>query len=110
MNSKDSVFILQVLIALGSVAVFGALFMLMGYFELMGADPEYFDQGTYNNINHINAVVSHFGFQIDPNQIKKISTLKYAIALGGAFLVSSIAIMISNRRSNDIYEITEAKA
>lgn len=109
MNSKDSVLVFQALVALGAIAVFGLMFTLMGYFELMGSDPEYFDQGTFNNIKYINLVISNFGYQIDAAAIKKISTLKYAICLGVTFLVSGIAIMIANRRSNSVYEVTEAK-
>ncbi len=100
---------IQILFALANIAIFGALFMVMNYFELMGADPTYFDEGTINNIRYINNVIGLFGLHVDPTVQHKVSTLHYAVAFGIAFAMSGLTIMISNRRSDKFYEVTDAK-
>lgn len=105
-KSSDIVFAAQLLIALANLALFGALFTAMWYFELIGADPAYFDEGTINNLKLINSITNPFGFVIDPTQPHKISTLMWAIALGFALVSSAVSIMISNRRADEVYETT----
>ena len=100
---------LAILIALLNLAFFGGMFTLMHYFELMGADPAYFDQGTINNLKMINTLMGNLGLEIDPNSQKKISTLGYSLCLGLALISSFFAIVISNRQSLEAYEVTEAK-
>lgn len=97
---------LQILIALANLGVFGLMFILMGYFELMGADPAYFDAGTLQNIKYINMVTEPFGLTIDPASQAKVSTVYYAACLGFAFAFSGISIMLANRRSDKYYEVT----
>ncbi len=100
---------IQILVALANIAIFGALFMVMNYFELMGADPAYFDEGTINNIRYINNVIGLLGLHVDPTVQHKVSTLHYAVAFGIAFAMSGLTIMVANRRSDEFYEVTDAK-
>ncbi|MCH2226355.1 MAG: hypothetical protein MK033_01150 [Candidatus Caenarcaniphilales bacterium] len=100
---------LAILIALVNLAFFGGMFTLMHYFELLGADPAYFDEGTFNNLKMINTVLGTLGFEIDPVAQKKISTLGYSICLGLALVSSFFAIVIANRKPLENYEITQAK-
>ena len=102
-------FYIPLAIALGNVALFGLMFFAMNYFELIGADPAYFDDGTIQNLKYINAVSGIFGIEIDPTQPHKISTLMYALCLGVALVSTAFAIMLANRRPSEAYEVTEAK-
>ncbi|MDD9898706.1 MAG: hypothetical protein OXU45_06880 [Candidatus Melainabacteria bacterium] len=97
---------LQILIALANLGVFGLMFVLMHYFELMGADPAYFDAGTVQNIKYINMVTEPMGLTIDPASQAKVSTVWYAVCLGIAFMFTGISIMFANRRSDEFYEVT----
>ncbi len=106
---NNTVITIQILLALANLAIFGAAFMVMNYFELMGADPVYFDEGTINNIKYINNVLGLVGMHVDPTVQHKVSTVHYAVCLGIAFAISGVTIMFANRRSNEIYEVTEAK-
>ncbi len=108
-NKLDIGITIQILVALANIAIFGALFMVMNYFELMGADPAYFDEGTINNIRYINNVIGMFGLHVDPTAQHKVSTLHYAVAFGIAFAMSGLTIMVANRRSDEFYEVTDAK-
>lgn len=105
----DKVFYVQLLIALANLAVFALAFTLMGYYELIGSDPAYYDQGTWNNINLINSVTGLLGFEIDPTDTKKVSTLMWATLLGVSLISSFFAIVIGNRKPQEAYEVTEAK-
>ena len=85
------------------------MFFLMNYFELIGADPEYFDSGTVQNLKYINMVSGLFGLDIDPTHPHKISTLLYSLCLGFALISTFFAIVICNKRPSEAYEVTEAK-
>lgn len=100
---------LAIIIALLNLGFFAAMFALMHYFELLGADPAYFDEGTFNNLKIINTVLNTLGLEIDPVAQKKISTLGYSICLGLALVSSFFAIVIANRKPLEDYEITQAK-
>ena len=109
-------FVIPLLIALGNIALFGLLFVIMHYFELVGADPTYFDDGTHTNMGYINAVVGFIGKILGlnnlevptPNESTKVSTLMYGACLGVAFISSFFAIAFANRRPDEAYEVTEA--
>ncbi|MCE2928639.1 MAG: hypothetical protein LW817_03295 [Candidatus Caenarcaniphilales bacterium] len=107
-KSSDMYFYFAILVALANLGVFSLLFGAMWYFELLGADPLYFDDGTINNLKLINSVITFFGFKIDPSQPHKISTLMWSAALGFAFVSSFFAIVVANRRPNTEYEVTAA--
>ena len=89
---------LAILIAVANLAFFGGMFAAMHYFELLGADPSYFDEGTFNNLKMINSILGSVGFEIDPASQEKISTLGYSVCLGLALVSSFFAIVISNRK------------
>ncbi|MDA1021708.1 MAG: hypothetical protein O2962_09220 [Cyanobacteria bacterium] len=97
---------LQIGVALANIAVFGLMFTLMGYFELMGADQAYFDAGTIQNIKYINMMTEPLGLTIDPASQAKVTTVWYAACLGIALAFSGLSIMIANRRSDEFYEVT----
>ncbi len=103
----DKKYIIPVLVALINIAVFGTMFLAMGYFELMGADPAYFDEGTVNNIAHINAVLGLLGVKVDPLAPHKVTTLMFSICLGIAFVTSYFSIVIANRKSLEECEVTD---
>lgn len=105
----DRVFYIQLLIALGNLALFGLIFGLMGYFELIGSDPAYYDQGTLNNIEMINSITGIFGFEINAAESHRVSTLMWAALLGVALISSFFSIVIGNRKPIEEYEVTEAK-
>lgn len=96
-------------IALFNLAFFGFMFFLMNYFELIGSDPAYFDDGTLQNLKYINMLSGLFGIEIDPSKPHKISTLMYSLCLGFALISTFFAIVISNKRPSEGYEVTEAK-
>lgn len=103
--------LLQIGVALANIAVFGLMFTLMGYFELMGADSTYFDDGTWNNIEIITNVLKFMHLDgIVPvpveHTVTKVSTVWYAACLGIALAFSGLSIMIANRRSDEFYEVT----
>lgn len=105
----DKVFYVQLLIALGNLALFGLIFGLMGYVELIGSDAAYYDAGTLNNIKLINMVTGLAGIEFDPSKAHKVSTLMWSALLGVALISSYFAIVIGNRKPIDEYEVTEAK-
>lgn len=106
-NKSNLIENFKILVAACSVLFFMGAFILMGYYELMGADPEYFDSGTENNIKLINTFIKVFGVQINPESIHKISTLHYAVALGAALIVTFFAFIIAGKKPVDDYEVTE---
>lgn len=105
-KTLDIVFALQLLIALANLALFGLMFIGMGYFELIGSDPAYFDEGTLNNLRYINMATQPFGLTIDPTQPHKITTLAWAVCLGVALVSSFFCIVVANRRPSEAYETT----
>ncbi len=107
-KSNNNFVIIGLLIALANLAVFGAMFTLMGYFELMGADKSYFDEGSLNNISIMNKVLGLFGLNIDPLSTQKISTLKYALCYGVALLSTGLSIFIATRKAKTEYEVSDA--
>lgn len=107
-NNDDKLFILQLLIALGSLGFFSLMFVAMHYYELIGSDNVYFDEGTIQNLKYINMLTSKFGLDIDPAKPHKITTLGYSICMGLALFVSGGAIMLANRRGDEVYETTDA--
>jgi hypothetical protein len=106
-NKKDDLMILPYLVALANLGLFGLLFGAMWFFELMGADPDYFDKGTLQNLQYINLVSSKFGFHIDPAQDPHVSTLGFSICLGLALVSSWFCIVMANRKSLDQVETTD---
>ena len=90
-NDNQSI-ILPVLVALANLALFGLMFMAMNYFELMGADPAYFDDGTVQNLKYINMISGLFGVDIDPGDQQKISTLLWGLCLGLALVSTFFSI------------------
>jgi hypothetical protein len=105
----DRVFYVQLLIALANLGLFSLVFILMGYFELIGSDPAYYDQGTINNIKMINSVTGIFGLEINPEEPRRISTLMWSTLLGVALISSYFAIVIGNRRPIEEYEVTDLR-
>ncbi len=108
-KKNDTWFYIAILVAVLNLAFFGLMFTLMGYFELVGADQSYFDQGTKNNLQLINSILGILGISIDADSPRKISTLGYSICLGFALCTTFIAIVIGNRRPVEDYEVTIAK-
>lgn len=108
-KKNDTWFYIAILVAVLNLGFFALMFALMGYFELIGADQSYFDQGTKNNLELINSVLGIFGITIDADSPRKISTLAYSICLGFALCSTFIAIVIGNRRPVEDYEVTIAK-
>lgn len=106
-NKEGNSLILPFLVALANIGLFGALFGAMWYFELMGADPDYFDAGTVQNLKYINMITSKFGVNIDPLADPKVTTLGYALCLGLALVSTWFAIVIANRKSLEQVEITD---
>lgn len=102
-------FYIPLSIALFNLAFFGFMFFLMNYFELIGSDPAYFDEGTIQNVKYINMASGLFGIEIDPSQPHKISTLLYSLCLGFALISTFFAIVIANKKPSEGYEVTEAK-
>ena len=111
MDKKNELFsfYLPLAVALGNLALFGLMFFLMNYFELMGADPSYFDDGTVQNLKYINMVSSIFGVKIDPLDQEKVSTLFWGACLGVALISTFFSIVIANRKPLEAYEVTQAK-
>lgn len=105
-NPSNSIFAIQLLVALANLALFGFMFIVMGYFELIGSDPAYFDEGTINNLKIISSITSIFGLQIDYSQAHKITTLGWSVALGIALVSSFFCIVIANREPMEAYETT----
>ena len=89
---------LQLLVALANLGFFGLMFTLMHYFELVGADPAYFDDGTIANVGLINSVLGLFGLQVQPTASPEITTAGYAICYGLALMASCVTIMIAGRK------------
>jgi hypothetical protein len=98
---------LVLIVAIANVLVFGVLFTLMNYYELLGADTSYFDEGSLNNIAIINKVLTPLSLAIDPNKLGTVSTLKYALFFGLAMLSTFVSIVVANRREDEYYEVTE---
>ncbi|MBT6843951.1 MAG: hypothetical protein HOA17_09215 [Candidatus Melainabacteria bacterium] len=103
--------LLQIGVALANLGVFGLLFLLMNYFELMGADTAYFDDGSWNNVRILQFVLEKLHLRdIVPVPVEgvvtKVSTLWYAACYGFAFAFAGLSIMIANRRSDEFYEVT----
>lgn len=99
--------VIGILLALGNLAVFGALFVAMHYFELMGADPAFFDEGTKQNLEYINMITNNFGVTIDPSKQEKVSTLAYAACYGVALLATGFTFLVAGRKANEELEITD---
>ncbi len=106
-KSDNNFIIIASLVALANLAVFGLMFTLMGYFELLGADKSYFDEGSLNNIQIINSLTQVFGFKIDPMQHIKISTLAYSVCYGVALLSTGLSIFIATRKAKEQYEVSD---
>lgn len=108
--SKDNGFTTIALgIAFLNFLLFGAMFVLMHYFELVGSDTAYFDDGSYNNLNMINAVLGSFGLRVDPKASPEITTAGYSICYGVFLLSTFFAILVVGRKSAGEVEITDAK-
>lgn len=103
----DKKYIIPVLVALINIGVFALMFGAMGYFELMGADQSYFDEGTVNNIGYINSALGLLGLKIDPIAPHRITTVMFSVCLGIAFVTSYFAIVIANRKSLTECEVTD---
>lgn len=108
-SNNKNILGIQIAIAVLNLALFAAMFSLMGYFELIGADSSYFDDGTRNNLKVINSILQFVGLTVDADAPRKISTLGYAICLGVALFSTFFAIVIGNRKPIDEYEVTVAK-
>lgn len=102
-------FFIPLAIAMFNLAFFGFMFFLMNYFELIGADPAYFDEGTVQNLEYINSVTGLFGIDVDPTKPHKVTTLLYSACLGFALISTFFAIVIANKRPSTEYEVTKAK-
>lgn len=102
-------FYLPLGVALFNLAFFGFMFFLMNYFELIGSDPSYYDEGTLQNIKYINMVTNLVGIEIDPTKSHKVSTLLYSACLGFALISTFFAIVVANKRPSEAYEVTKAK-
>lgn len=100
--------IFRIFIASLNLIVFGVLFAYMHFYELLGADPEYFDEGTKATLNFINQITKNFGIYVDPFSNPKISTLGYSYILGWLLISSGLAYLIADRESLDSVEVTEA--
>ncbi len=96
-------------LALANIGFFGLMFIGAHYFELMGADPMYFDDGTHNNIAYINILTGLFGFEIDPLVQKKISTVYWSLCIGLGLMSTWFTIVFANRKSLHEVEVTEAR-
>lgn len=107
-KQSNNFIIIAGLIALANLAFFGLMFTLMNYFELMGADKSYFDDGSVNNINIINTILALLGQKLDPMSQEKISTLQYSLAYGVALIVSGLSIFIACRKPSEDYEVSDA--
>ncbi len=107
-NCDNNFILIGTLVALANLALFGLMFKLMAYYELMGADKSYFDDGSINNIKIINSVLALFGFSIDPMSNHKISTLMYAVCFGIALVSAGLSIFIATRKPRTEYEVSEA--
>lgn len=99
---------LAFLVALVNLGFFGLMFTLMNYFELMGADLSYFDNGSWNNIKIINFFTKLVGLDIDPSASPKISTLAYSACYGMFLLSSFVAITFALRQGRTENEVTDA--
>jgi len=108
-SSKNNVLVIQIAVAVLNLALFALMFTLMGYFELIGADPSYFDEGTRNNLKIINSILGVLGINLDADAPRKITTLSYAVCLGFALCSTFFAIFIGNRKAVEEYEVTVAK-
>lgn len=108
-KQENTSFYIGLGVALINLAFFGLMFFLMNYFELIGSDPAYFDDGTIQNLKYINMVSGIVGINIDPTEPHKVSTLLYSLCLGFALISTFFAIVIANKRPMEAYEVTEAK-
>ncbi len=106
-KSNNNFIIIGGLIALANLAFFGLMFKLMAYYELMGADKSYFDEGSINNIKYINMVTGLFGFTVDPMSQPEITTLSYAVCYGLALVVAGLSIFIACRKPSESYEVSD---
>ena len=57
-NKNDPRFLIAIAVAVLNLGLFGIMFGLMGYFELIGADQSFFDEGTRNNLKIINIIIT----------------------------------------------------
>jgi hypothetical protein len=108
-DKNDLGFLIAIAVAVLNLGLFGIMFGLMGYFELIGADQSFFDEGTRNNLKIINSILQFTGITIDADTPRKVSTLGYSICLGVALTSTFFAIVIGNRRPVEEYEVTVAK-
>lgn len=106
-NCNNNFIIIGALIAVANLALFGLMFTLMGYYELMGADKAYFDEGSVNNIKYINMVTGLFGFTVDPMSQPQITTLSYAVCYGIALAAAGLSIFIACRKPSTSYEVSD---
>jgi hypothetical protein len=100
---------IALVVAVMNLGLFGLMFGLMGYFELIGSDPAYYDEGTIKTVGLINSVLGVVGLDMDPTSPHKVSTIFWAVALGIALVSTCFAIMIANRKPMAVYETTLAK-
>jgi hypothetical protein len=111
MFTKEDIksFYIPLFVALFNLAFFGFMFFLMNYFELIGTDTSYFDEGTLQNLKYINAISGLFGIEIDPSNQDRISTLLWGLCLGFSLISTFFAIVVANKRPSEGYEVTQAK-
>ena len=57
----------------------------------------------------VDKVFEMIGISLDPRDTVKISTNAYSVAYGLALCNTGLAIMFANRRSQEVYEVTDAK-
>jgi heme/copper-type cytochrome/quinol oxidase subunit 3 len=106
-KSSNNFIIIGALIALANLALFGLMFTLMAYYELMGADKAYFDEGSINNIKYLNMLTGLFGLHIDPMSQPQITTLGYAVCYGIALVAAGLSIFIACRKPSTSYEVSD---
>jgi hypothetical protein len=107
-KQNDDLYIkIAILIAVLNLLFFGAMFMLMNYYELVGADPAYFDQGTENNVRLIDSILKIFNLSVAPWPPERISTIKYGLCLGAALVSTFLAVIIAGRKTKQESETTD---
>lgn len=100
---------IALLIATLNALFFGAMFVLMHYYELIGSDVAFFDDGSLNNLKIINSVLGALGINLDPSGSPEVTTKGYGICLGASLLLTWVAVTIANRAPREEYEVTDAK-
>ncbi len=106
----DKKYIIPVFVALLNIGLFGAMFLAMNYFEFIGADNHFFDDGSLNNIKILQSFLGSTGLDLDPTKPHRITTLMWALCLGISFIASFFAIVVANRKSLEECEVTDPVA